>query len=76
MTDLVNSPSHYALCKDVEAIDVLKAISTREGYLGHLHLTAMAYGIRCEKKANKLEDLKKMKWYLDLLIREIEYEIN
>lgn len=68
--DVVNHPTHY-VAGGIETIDVIKAKMTREQYLGFLHGNVIKYMTRANTK-NGLEDLKKARWYLDLLIKESE----
>ena len=70
--DLIN-PNHYKI-GGIETIDYMKAKSTKEEFRGHLRLTALKYLSRYGKKDNELQELKKAKWYLDYLIKELENE--
>lgn len=73
-TDTIN-PSHYKT-GGIETIDYMKAKSTKEEFRGHLRLTALKYLSRYGKKDNELQELKKAKWYLDYLIKELEDDAN
>lgn len=63
MTDNVNHPAHYK-AGGLEAIDVIEAF----GLAFHLG-NAVKYLLRAGRKGDRIEDLKKARWYLD---REIE----
>ena len=71
--DNVNKPSHYQGRYGMESIDALRNFMTPEQlkvfYLGN----ALKYQLRFQKK-NGLEDLKKARKNLDLLIEEMEHE--
>lgn len=69
----VDHPSHYN-AGDVECIDALKALASREEYKGFLRLNAVKYLWRMGHKGDALEDLEKARWYLDRLISELEEE--
>ena len=72
MTDLVNHPPHYnsspAECpgceRRIECIDVTRHMSFNIG-------SVVKYLWRSQYK-NGLEDLKKARWYLDDLIKQME----
>ena len=66
MSDPVNKPKHYNFGK-YEVIDVIE--DWRLGY--HLG-NAVKYIARCEHKDNKLQDLKKARWYLEREIERLE----
>lgn len=68
--DNVN-PGHYKV-GGIETIDYMKAKSTTEEFTGHLRLTAIKYLSRYGHKDDTLQELKKAKWYLDKLIKELE----
>lgn len=69
--DPINHPSHYT-AGGIETIDVMKAKSSYEEFIGHLRLTAMKYIERGPFKENALKDYKKAVWYLNRLIKEME----
>lgn len=57
--DMINAPPHYRGADGLEAIEVLEAYD-----LG-LHLgTAMAYLLRAGRKGDRLEDLRKARWWV------------
>lgn len=70
--DVVNNPSHYKR-GEIECYEALKASMTKEQFLGHLKATAIAYLWRYDLK-NGLEDVKKAKWYVDKMVKEMEGE--
>lgn len=67
--DMVNSPPHYN-ATGVECIDAIAA-ATGEGFEYYLQGNIMKYLWRYRYK-NGTEDLKKARWYLDALIKEVE----
>lgn len=71
INDAVNHPSHYTQ-GGIECIDAMKASMSDEAFKGLLKGNVIKYIWRYEKKVNPLEDLKKAKWYLERLIKELE----
>lgn len=69
--DPVNRPAHYNQGQ-VECIDAIKAALGAEQYVGFLRGQVMKYLWRCPHKGASLEDVRKSRWYLDRLIRELE----
>lgn len=70
--DIVNQPNHYKLDGlDVEVLDVIKAVLSKEEFEGALHFNVMKYIMRSNKK-NGVEDLKKAHKYLGWLIESRE----
>lgn len=69
--DNVNNPSHYA-SGDIECIDAIKASMTKEAFLGYLKGNIQKYVWRYEKKINPVQDLKKARWYMERMVREME----
>lgn len=66
--DNVNQPNHYKLDGlDVEVLDVIKAVLTKEQFEGFLHGNVIKYTLRTNKK-NGVEDLEKAHKYLGWLI--------
>ena len=66
--DMVNNLSHYKLDGlDVEVIDVIKATVT--DFESFCHGNIIKYVLRVNKK-NGIEDLKKAKKYIEMLIEE------
>ena len=69
--DAVNNPSHYNI-GTIECIDYLKDNMPKESFQGYLEGNFKKYLHRWRYKEKPLEDLKKARWYLDRLIKEIE----
>lgn len=70
-TDMVNHPSHYTQ-SGIECIDALKAATvSKTGIEAVCTANAIKYLWRYEEK-NGIEDVKKAKWYIDRLIKELE----
>ena len=59
MTETVDHPAHYQSKTGLEAIDIIEAFELNFN-LGN----AVKYILRCGKKGNAIEDLKKAMWYL------------
>ena len=57
--DLINHPPHYMSKTGLEAIEVIEAFDLNYN-LG----VAVAYLLRCERKGNKAQDIKKAIWHL------------
>lgn len=69
--DMVNHPSHYTQ-GGIECIDALKAATvSKKGIEAVCTANAIKYLWRYEEK-NGIEDVKKARWYIDRLIRELE----
>ena len=69
--DMVNHPPHYNV-NGFEVIDIIKAFT--EGLNGIAAVdtgNAIKYILRWQHK-NGVEDLKKARWYIDHLIKELE----
>lgn len=64
--DMVNHPPHYTFGK-IEVIDAIEdwELEFHEG-------TVVKYVARAKHKANRIEDLKKARWYLDRKIKRLE----
>ena len=70
-TDMVNHPSHYTQ-GSIECIDALKAATvSKTGIEAVCTANAIKYLWRYEEK-NGIEDVKKARWYIDRLIKELE----
>jgi hypothetical protein len=67
MSDNVNHPKHYTQGK-IEVIDFIE-----DQKLGYKEGNVIKYLCRYKYK-NGVEDLKKCRWYLDRLIKELESE--
>ena len=74
MTDAVNHPRHYAKNGGIECIEAQEASMSKEAFRGALKFNVQKYVWRYEDKEEPLEDLKKARWYLDLLIFSMETE--
>jgi hypothetical protein len=61
-------PSHYRQ-GGIECIEAMK-VALGSGFLGYLRGNAIKYLWRYDKK-NGVEDLKKARWYLDRLVKEV-----
>ena len=68
----VNHPSHYV--GKYECIEVMEDIYGKKSVIEFCRCNAFKYLWRAEKKNNELEDLKKARWYIDKMIKEIEDE--
>ena len=69
--DMVNHPDHYTQGR-IECIDALKAATvSKTGIEAVCTANAIKYLWRYEEK-NGIEDVKKARWYIDRLIRELE----
>ena len=68
LPERVNHPSHYNQGK-YEVIDVIQdwGLDFTEG-------NVVKYVARSKHKENRVEDLKKARWYLDYLINQLEKE--
>ena len=69
--DMVNHPPHYTQ-GGIECIDALKAATvSKTGIEAICTANAIKYLWRYEEK-NGIEDVKKARWYIDRLIKELE----
>lgn len=68
MKDNVN-PDHYKQ-GSIECIEAIKASMTHEEFIGYLKGNSMKYLWRYRNK-NGIEDLNKMNWYSNRLIKEL-----
>jgi len=69
-SDSVNCPAHYNQ-GGIECIDAIKASLTAEGFQAYLKASSMKYLWRYEHKNAPIEDLRKARWFLDRLIKEL-----
>lgn len=69
--DEINSPSHYMLFPDMEAIDVIKAALTPEEFKGYLKGNALKYRLRAGDKGPAEKCIGKARWYQDRLMSEV-----
>lgn len=71
INDMVNHPSHYTQ-GGIECIDAIKAATVgKTGIEAVCVANVVKYLWRYEEK-NGLEDVKKARWYLERLIKEME----
>ena len=69
--DMVNHPSHYTQGV-IECIDCIKSATVgKAGIEAFCVGNAIKYLFRYEEK-NGIEDVKKARWYIDRLIKELE----
>lgn len=69
--DMVAAPPHYISASGLESIDVIEAFGL------NFHLgNCIKYVLRCGKKWDAVEDLKKAKWYLEREIANREKEVS
>lgn len=72
MKDNVNHPDHYKSSSGLEAIDVIEAFTAElSGLEAVCTGNALKYLLRWKKK-NGVEDLKKARWYLNRMIKNLE----
>lgn len=71
MTDPVNHPPHYT-GSSIECIDAMKAMLSREEFIGYLRGNAFKYQWRCRNKGKPSEDIQKAIWYQTRLLQELE----
>ena len=69
----VEHPDHYNNGA-IECIEYLKDNMSWQGYTGYLEGNCKKYLHRWRYKKKPVEDLKKARWYLDRLIKELETE--
>lgn len=72
--DNINQPPHYTQ-GGIETIDFIEAKLTREEVIGAYKFNIIKYSVRANLK-NGEEDLKKMNYYSDRLIKFLEKKIN
>jgi hypothetical protein len=70
--DDVERPSHYNK-GGIEAIDYIKQQLGSDGFIAYCEGNMIKYGHRWRYK-NGVQDLKKKRWYLDRMIKELEEE--
>lgn len=66
--EMVNHPRHYGGDTEYECIKVLKAWMGDDEYRGFLRGNAIKYLCRVGKKDESVQELKKVKWYVEKLI--------
>ena len=71
----IDSPPHYT-AGGIETWQFMLAKMGRERFKGYLQGSVFKYISRCLYKGAFLKDLKKARWFLDLLIRLEEEDSN
>ena len=64
-TDIINRPKHYTI--GIETIDYIRSWN-----MDYVRGNIIKYVTRFPYKGTALQDLKKAKWYLEYLIKEVE----
>ena len=72
--DDVNSPAHYSAQGDIECIDAMESMMSREEIIGYLRGNSFKYRWRCRDKGNAVKDLRKAQWYENRLMALLEKE--
>jgi hypothetical protein len=65
--DIINAPKHYKSASGLEAITVIEDFG-----LGFRLGNCLKYLLRAGKKGDRLEDLRKARWYLEREIARTE----
>ena len=68
--DPVEQPDHYNKGA-IEAIEAIKASMPADEFKGYLKGNALKYLWRYDYKGKPVEDLRKCRWYIDRLIKEL-----
>ena len=68
--DPVEQPDHYNKGA-IEAIEAIKASMPKQEFNGYLKGNALKYLWRYDYKGKPVEDLRKCRWYIDRLIKEL-----
>jgi hypothetical protein len=68
--DPVDKPDHYNK-GSIEAIEAIKASMPEHEFKGYLKGNALKYLWRYDYKGKPVEDLRKCRWYIERLIKEI-----
>jgi len=68
--DPVEQPDHYNKGA-IEAIEAIKASMPDNEFHGYLKGNALKYLWRYDYKGKPIEDLRKCKWYIERLIKEM-----
>ena len=66
--DAVEKPEHYNQDHDIECIDAMESMLTREEIIGYLRGNSFKYRWRCRSKGNAVKDLRKAQWYENRLL--------
>lgn len=67
----MTTPDHY---KGLQPVEAMKQWMTEEQYIGFLRGNVIKYIARYDKKDSSIGDLEKASDYLDMLIKELEYQ--
>ena len=70
LRNTVEKPDHYNKGA-VEAIEAIKASMPDHEFRGYLKGNALKYLWRYDYKGKPVEDLRKCRWYIDRLIKEL-----
>jgi hypothetical protein len=68
--DPVEQPDHYNK-GSIEAIEAIKASMPEHEFNGYLKGNALKYLWRYDYKGKPVEDLRKCRWYIERLIKEL-----
>ena len=68
--DPVDQPDHYNKGA-IEAIEAIKASMPEQEFKGYLKGNALKYLWRYDYKGKPVEDLRKCRWYIERLIKEM-----
>lgn len=68
------TPVDHYMRGGVECVDVMRAVSTPEGFQAHCHLTAFKYLYRLGEKDDPIHEVKKARDYLMWLQQSLEAE--
>ena len=71
--DVVNQPPNYGNGR-IECIEYMRDNMDHMMFMGYLEGNAKKYMHRYRYKGKPVEDLRKAKWYLEYLIKEMEGE--
>tara|TARA_B100000886_G_C20293146_1_gene436349 strand:- start:163 stop:387 length:225 start_codon:yes stop_codon:yes gene_type:complete len=66
--EMIDHPDHYNSGK-IEVIDFIKSLGLHEDFC---IANAIKYLSRYKHKGDPIADLKKAKWYIDYIIKEME----
>ena len=72
--DDVDSPAHYSAQGDIECIDAMESMMSREEIIGYLRGNSFKYRWRCRDKNNAVKDLLKAQWYENRLLALLKQE--
>lgn len=73
--DMVNHPPHYRSDTGIECIDAIRAQLGREQFIGYLRGCIAKYNWRLQVKGDAAENARKLGWYNQRLIEELEREV-